>query len=140
MREEVDQQKIQTGYGDEHQAEDGEPMQEDNTHLTGVVWEQSEESERGGIGGNDVLNNAKTSWVEGGPGAEDKMDCGEEMLRDTNATVECQPLLRQTQEHMSTTTRAPEEAERGRGKQEIRNRGVMEDRTQPVEEVRIATP
>ena len=35
---------------------------------------------------------------------------------------------------------AREEEERRRGKQEIRSVGVVEDRTQPVEEVRTATP
>jgi len=34
------------------------------------------------------------------------MDCLEEILGDTNATVECQPLLRQPQEDTSTTTEA----------------------------------
>jgi len=68
------------------------------------------------------------------------MDCGEEILGDTNATVECQSLLRQLQEDTSTTTVAREVEERGRGKQEIRSGGVVEDRTQPVEEVRTATP
>ena len=64
------------------------------------------------------------------------MDCGEEIFGDTNATVEYQPLLRQTQEDTSTTTEAREEEERRRGKQEFRSGGVVEDRTQPVEEVR----
>jgi hypothetical protein len=35
---------------------------------------------------------------------------------------------------------AREEEERRRGKQEIRSVGVVEDRTQPVEEARAATP
>ena len=67
------------------------------------------------------------------------MDCGEEILGDTNATVECQSVLRQPQEDMSTTTEAREEDERGIGKKEIRSGGVVEDRTQPVEELRAAT-
>ena len=54
--------------------------------------------------------------------------------------VECQPLLRQPQEDTSATTEAREEEQRGRGKQEIRRRGGVEDRTQPIEEVRTATP
>jgi len=61
-------------------------------------------------------------------------------IRDTNATVKCQPLLRQSQEDINTTTEAREKEERGRGMQEIRSGGVVEDRTQPVEEVRTATP
>jgi len=116
--EEADQQTIQTGYGDEHQAEDGETMQEDNTHSTGVASQQSEETERGGVGGSDVRNNGKALCVAGRPGVEDSMDCGEEVLGDTNETVECQPLLRQPQEDMSVTTEALGEEERGRGKQE----------------------
>ena len=63
----------------------------------------------------------------------------EEILGDTNATVECQTLLQQPQEDMSTTTEAWEDEERGRGKQEITSGGVV-DHTQPVEEVRTATP
>ena len=47
------------------------------------------------------------------------MDCGEEILGHTNATVECQPLLRQPQEDMSNTTEAREEEKRERGIQEI---------------------
>ena len=43
--EEADHQNIRTGYGDEHQAEDGEAVQEDNTHSTDVASEQSEETE-----------------------------------------------------------------------------------------------
>jgi len=68
------------------------------------------------------------------------MDCGEEILGDTNASVECQPLLRQPHKDMSTTTEAWEEEERWRGKQEIRSGRVVEDRTQPSEEVSTATP
>jgi len=41
---------------------------------------------------------------------------------------------------MSTTTEVREEEVRVRGKQEIRRGGVVEDRTQPVKEVRTATP
>jgi len=140
VEKEADQQSIQTGYDDEHQAEDGEAMQEDNTHSTGVAPELSEETELGAVGGSDIRNNAKAPCVEGRPGVEDSMDCGEEILGDTNATVECQPLLRQPQKDMSTTTEVWEEEERGRGKQEIRSGGVVEDRTQPVKEVRTATP
>jgi len=57
------------------------------------------------------------------------MDCGEEILGDTNATVECQPLFWQPQEDMSTTKDSREEQERGKGKQDIRSGGVVEDRT-----------
>jgi len=137
---EADQQSIQTGYGDENRAEDEEAMQEDNTNSTGLASEQSEEPERGTGGGSDVRNNAKTSCVDGRPGVEDSMDCGDEILGDRNATVKCQPLLRQPQEDMSTTTEAWKEEELGRGKQETRSGGVMKDHTQPVEEVRTATP
>ena len=121
--EEADEQSVQTGYGDEHQAEDGEVMQQDNTHSTGVASEQSAEPERGAVGGSDVRNDAKAPCVEGRPGVENSMDCGEDILGDTNATVECLPLLRQPQEDMSTTTMMREEEERGRGKQEIRSGG-----------------
>ena len=48
----------------------------------------------------------KAPYVEGRPDVEDLMDCLEEILGDTNATVECQPLLRQPQEDTSTTTEA----------------------------------
>ena len=113
-KEEADQQSIQTGYGDKHQAEDVEEMREDNTHSTGVASEQSEEPERGAVGGSDVRNNVKAPCVEGRPGVEDSIYCGEEILGDTNATVECQPLLRHPQEDMSTTTEGREEKERGR--------------------------
>jgi len=115
-------------------------MQEDNTHSTGVASEHSEEPERGAVGGSDIRNNAKAPCVARRPDVEDLMDCGEEILGNTNATVECQPLLRQPQEDVSTTTEAREEEERGRGKQEIRSGVAVEDRTQPVEEVRTATP
>jgi len=118
---EADQQSIETGYGDEHGAKDEEVMQEDNTHSTGVTSEQSEEPERGAVGGSDFRNYAKAPCVDGRPGLEDTMDCGEEILGDTNATVECQSLLRQTQEDMSTTTEARDEEKRGKEKQEIRN-------------------
>jgi len=63
--EEADQQNIQTGYGDEHQAEDGEAMQEDNTHSTGVASGQSEEPQRDAVGGSDVRNNAKAPALRG---------------------------------------------------------------------------
>ena len=69
--EEANHQSIQTGYGDEHQAEDSEAVQEDNTHSTGVASEQSEETERGAVGGSDVQNNAKAPCVKGRPGVED---------------------------------------------------------------------
>ena len=49
-------------------------MQEDNTHLTGVASEQSEEPEQGAVGGSDVRNDAKAPCVEGRPGIEDSMD------------------------------------------------------------------
>jgi len=118
---EADHQNIQTGYGDEYQAEDEKAMQEDNTHSTGVASEQSEEPERGAVGGSEVRNDAKAPCVEGRPGVEDSVHCGEEILGDTYATVECQTLLRQPQEDMSTTTVAREEEERGRGrKSEVR--------------------
>ena len=67
------------------------------------------------------------------------MDCGKEILGDTNVTVKCQPLLRQPQEDMSTTTEVREEEEHGRGRQEIIRGEVVEDCTQPVEEVGTAT-
>jgi len=137
---EADHQSVQTGYGGEQQAEDGEAMQEDNMHSTVVASEQSEEPERGAVGRSDVRNDAKAPCIKGRPGVEESMDCGEVILGDTNATVECQPLLRQPQEDMSTTTEAREKEERGRGKQEIRSGGVVEDRTQPLVEVRNATP
>jgi len=95
LEEEAD--RIQTGYGDERQAENGEAMQEDKTHSTAVVSENSEEPERGALGGNDARNNAKTPCVERRPGDGDSMDCGDEILGDTNTTVECQPLIRQPQ-------------------------------------------
>ena len=133
--EEADHQSTQTGYDDERRAEDGEAMQTDNTHSTGVASEQSEEPERGAVGGSDVRNDTKAPCVEGRPSVVDTMDCGEEILGDTNVTMECQPLLRQPQEDMSTTTVARKEKERGRGRQDIRSAEVVEDRTQPVEEV-----
>ena len=111
----ADQQSIQTGFGDEHQAEDEEAMQEDNTNSIGVASEQSDETERGAVGGSDVRNNAKAPCVEGRSGVEDSMDCGEEILGDTNATVECQPLLRQPQEDMSPTTQARRKRNEGEG-------------------------
>ena len=92
--EEADEQSIRTGYGDEHQAEDGEVMQQDNTHSTGVASEQSAEPERGAVGGSDVRNDAKAPCVEGRPVVENSMDCAEDILGDTNATVECLPILR----------------------------------------------
>jgi hypothetical protein len=63
--EEADQQCIQTGCGDEHRADDGEAMQEDNTNSTGVASEQSEDPERGAVGGSEVRNNAKAPCVAG---------------------------------------------------------------------------
>jgi len=105
-----------------------------------LASEQSEEPERGAVGGSDFRNVGKTPCVEGRPGVENSMDCGEEIVGDTNATVECQASLRQPQEDMSTTTEAREKEERGRGKQEIRSGRLLEDRTQPVEEVRTANP
>jgi len=64
-------------------------MQEDNTHSSGIASEQSEEPARCAVGGCDVRNNAKAPCVEGRPGVEDLIDCGEEILGDTDATVEC---------------------------------------------------
>jgi len=61
------------------------------------------------------------------------MDCGEEILGETNATVECQPKLRQPDEGTRTSKEAREEEERGRGRKEIRSGGVVEDHTQSVE-------
>ena len=49
---EADQQSIQTGYGEEHQA-DVEVLQEDNTHSTCVASEKSEELEWGAVGGSE---------------------------------------------------------------------------------------
>jgi len=87
------------GYGDERQAEDVEAMQADNTHSTGVESDQSEEPERGAVGGRDVRNDEKAPCFEGEDwGVEDSVDCGEGILGDRNATVECQP-----QDDMSTT-------------------------------------
>ena len=68
---EAGKRSIQTGYGDDHQAEDEEAMQEDNTKLTGVASERSEEPERGAVGGSDFRNNAKAPCVKGRPGVED---------------------------------------------------------------------
>jgi hypothetical protein len=68
---EEDQQSIQTGYGDKHQAEDGEAMQGDNKHSTGIASEQRKVLGRGAVGGSDVPNNAKAPCVEGRPGVED---------------------------------------------------------------------
>ena len=62
---EADQQSTQSGCDDEHQAEDEEAMQEDTTNSTGVASEQSDEPERGAVGGSDVRNNAKAPCVEG---------------------------------------------------------------------------
>ena len=138
--EEADHQSTQTGYGDEHQAEDGEAMQEDNTRPTGVTSEHSEEQERGAVDGSYVRNDKKAPCVEGRPGVEDSMDCGEEILGETNVTVESLPLLRQPQEDMSSTTVVREEEEHGRERQEIRIGGVVEEHTQPVDEVGTGAP
>jgi len=73
-QEEADHQSTQTGYVDEHQAENGEAMQEDNTHSTGVASEQSEEPEQGAVGRSDVRNDAKAPFVEGRLGIVDSMD------------------------------------------------------------------
>jgi len=115
-------------------------MQEDNTHSTGVASEQCEELEQRAVGGSNVRNDAKAPCVEGRPGIQNSMDYGEEILGNTNVTVECQPLLRQPQEDINTTTEVREEEEHGRGRQEIKSGEVVEDRTQPVEEVGTATP
>ena len=104
-------------------------MQEDNTHSTGVESEQSKEPDQGAVRGSDVRNVEKAPCFEGGLGVEDSMDGGEEILGDTNATVECQPILRQPQEGASITMEAREEEERERGGQEIRSGKVVEDRT-----------
>jgi len=63
------------------------------------------------------------------------MDRGEEILGDTNATVECQPLLRQSQEDMSTTTEVRGKRNEGEGSK-VSSGGVVEDRNQSVVEVR----
>ena len=81
-------------------------------NSTGVASEQNEEPERGTVGGSDVRNNTKSPCVEGRLGVEESMDCGEEILGDTNVTVEGQPLFRQPQEDMNTTTEAREEEDR----------------------------
>ena len=57
MEVEADHQSIQNGYGDEHQAEDGEAMQEDNTHSNGVASEQSEEPKTSPWGPPSLLYN-----------------------------------------------------------------------------------
>ena len=89
VKDEADQQSLQTSNGDEHRAEDEEAMKEDKTNSTGVASEQNEEPERDAVGGSDVRKkNAKAPCVDGRPGVEDSMDCGEEILGDTNATVE----------------------------------------------------
>ena len=67
------------GYGDERRAEDGEAMQTDNTPSTGAAPEQSEELERGAVGGSDVRNDAKAPCVERRQGVGDSMDCGQEI-------------------------------------------------------------
>jgi len=72
---EADQQSSQTGYANEHHAEDDEAMQEDNTNSTGVASEQSKEPERGAVGGSNIWNNVKAPCVDGRPGIEDSMDC-----------------------------------------------------------------
>ena len=136
--EEANHQSTQTGYGNERRAEDGEAMQADNAHSTGVELEQSKEPDRGAVSGSDIRNDEKAPCFEGRLGVEDSMDCGEEILGDTHATVECQPILQQPQ-GARTTMEAREEEERERGGQEIRSGEVVEDRTQPVEEMRTAT-
>ena len=68
---EADQQSIQTGNDDEQRAEDGEAMQGDNKHSTGIASEQRKVLGRGAVGGSDVPNNAKAPCVEGRPGVED---------------------------------------------------------------------
>jgi hypothetical protein len=78
-------------------------MQEDNTHSAGVASEQSEEPEEGAVGRSDFRNDAKVPCVVGRPGIEDSTDGREEILGDTKVKVECQPLLLQPQEDMTTT-------------------------------------
>ena len=47
----ADEQSVQMGYGDKHQAEDRKAMIEDHKNSTCVVTlEQSEESERRAVG------------------------------------------------------------------------------------------
>ena len=65
---EADHQSAQTGYGNEHQVEDEEAMQEDNTHSTDVASAQSEEPERCAVGGTDGRNEAKAPCVDGETG------------------------------------------------------------------------
>ena len=81
-----------------------------------VESEQRKETERGAEGGSGVRNDEKAPCFEGRMGIEDSMDCGEGILKDTNATVDCQPLLRQPQEDVSTTTEKREEDGRGIGR------------------------
>ena len=57
------------------------------------------------------------------------MDCGKEVLGDTKATVECQPLLWQPQEDAITSTEAREEEDRGSGRKEIRSGGNRQGST-----------
>jgi hypothetical protein len=113
-------------------------MQEDNTNSTSVASEQSEEPERSAVGGSDARNNAKAPYVDGRLGVEDSMDCGEEILGDTNATVERQAPTSATTRRREYHNR--EAVGKGTGKREARNKklGEVEDHTQPVEEVRTA--
>jgi len=68
--EESDHQITQTGYGDERRAEDGEAMQADNMHSTGVESEQSNEPDRGAVSGSNVRNDEKAPCFEGRLGIE----------------------------------------------------------------------
>jgi len=77
--EEGEHQSRQTSYGDERRAEDGEAMQADNTHSTGVESEHSKEPDRGAVRGSDIRNVEKAPCFEGRLGVEDSMDCGEEL-------------------------------------------------------------
>jgi len=89
------------------------------TTRTGVASEQSEEPERSAVGGSDARNNAKAPYVYGRLGVEDSMDCGEEILGDTNATVERQPPTSATTRRREYHNR--EAGGKGTGKRETRN-------------------
>ena len=84
--EEADRQSIQMGYGDQHQAEDDDAMQEGNTHSTDVASERGEEPEWCTVGVSVVRNDAKSPCVERRQCVEDSVGCEEEILGDTKAT------------------------------------------------------
>ena len=79
MVKEANQQSLQTGYGDKRQTQDGEAVQVDNTHSTGVSSARSEEPERGAVGGSDAWNNGNAPCVERRPDVEKSMNCGDEI-------------------------------------------------------------